>query len=118
MSTMQTTRLTAPARSEITERQLQRAIAAAEFAHKLICPKRVEHSAAGCISARELRSSLTVAALEHLDSNPRDVATIRLAYHDACCMSGCTGASAEEHAKRQSKLAAALRKFHASELAA
>jgi hypothetical protein len=119
MSTMQAVRLTAPARSDVTESQLQRAIAAAEFAHKLICPKRIEHEAAGCMSARELRSSLTIAALEHLDRSPKDAATLRIAYHDAACMSGCTGASAEDHAKRtQSKVATALRKFHASEMAA
>lgn len=119
MSTMQSVRLTAVPRSEVTERQIQRATAAAEFAHGLICPKRVEHEAAGCISARGLRSTLTIAALEHLDRSPRDVATLRLAYHDACCMSGCTGASAEDHAKRtQSATATALRKFHASERAA
>lgn len=78
--------------------------------HPAVCPSRREHDWKECITGRALYTPATVEAIRHLKQNPRDAATARLILHDQACMSGCTGESAVEHAQRQAKTVAALRK--------
>lgn len=95
---------------EPTQAQRDEVFAAAEAVHNATCDPK--HDWKGCILGRKLASMATLEALRHLETKPRDVAAVRLMFHDAVCMSGCTGASAADHAKRtQSKVATALRKF-------
>ena len=102
--------------SSWTEADKARVLAAVEFVHDLNCSRTWEHDFKMCGSSRFLANRATLVALETLDVRPRDAKTVRLVLHAGACRSGCTGAEAEDHARRtQSKTAAALRKFHAQE---
>lgn len=82
--------------------------------HPAICVARHDHDWKECMTGRALYNVATIEAIRHLKANPRDAAQARLILHDHACMSGCTGDSATEHAQRQSKTVAALRKYLAA----
>lgn len=82
--------------------------------HPSVCSARHEHDWKECMTGRALYNGATIEAIRHLKDNPRDASQARLILHDEACMSGCTGESAKEHAQRQSKTVAALRKYLAA----
>lgn len=95
-----------------TTQEVERVMAARRFVHRLECPppgNRLDESCLACPTATG-----TLQALRILDERPRDARAARRALHDVVCMSGCGPES--DHADRtQSRKAAALRKFRASE---
>lgn len=99
-----------------TEAQLEETRNTIAAIHTTICPRNDTHDWKECQTARWLYNGHTIDAIAHLKAAPRDAAGARLILHDAVCASGCTGASATEHAKRQTKTVAALRKYLAGAL--
>lgn len=97
-----------------TDQELEDTRTAIEAIHPTICPSRVVHDWKECLTGRSLYNGATIDAIRHLKAAPRDAAGARLILHDEACMSGCTGASAAEHAKHQAKTVTALRKYLAT----
>lgn len=95
----------------------RRVIEAREHLHRETCPRPLDkdpHGASQCVLG--VPPLVVAAALDHLDERPRDAKGVRVVLHDAICTSRCTGEAAQDHADRtQSKAAAALRKFRATE---
>jgi hypothetical protein len=100
--------------AKLTEAQLDRLKAAGVAVHDATCPTRAPHAWNACHTSHNLFGWSMHKAIEHLDANPRDAKGARVILHDAVCMSGCTGASAENHARTQTKTVAALRKHLAA----
>lgn len=97
-----------------TDEEFQAMMTAAEAIHTATCDPKGLHEWKHCIAGRSLVNMATIEAIRHLRQFPRDAAKARLILHDYCCMSGCTGDGAADHAKRQSKTVAALRKHLAA----
>jgi hypothetical protein len=94
-----------------SETQLADLRNAVEAIHPTVCEARHPHNWNECRTSAWLINGATIDAITHLRTKPRDAAGARLILHDAICMSGCVGDSAAEHAKRQAKPVAALRKY-------
>jgi hypothetical protein len=97
----------------------ERVLAAQTAIHDEVCPvpKADPHPALSCLSTP--RAAVVARALEVLDVRPRDAKGARLVFHDAACMSGCTGAGAEDHARRtQTDVVRALRRWLAGTMVA
>jgi hypothetical protein len=98
--------------SEVTPEELDRVRRARRYVHALTCPVKLDDECFACPRPRGVLDALRV-----LDSNPRDARGARRALHDVACMSGC-GADSDHADRTQARAAAALRKFHAKEVAA
>lgn len=99
---------------KLTEDQLNRLKTAGIAVHDAICPSRSEHDWRGCHTSHNLFGWAMHETIEHLDANPRDAKGARVILHNSVCMSGCTGKSAEDHARTQAKAVTALRKHLAA----
>lgn len=90
----------------------QRVLDAREWLHAQTCPRdltRDPHGASQCPLG--VSPDTVGAALDHLDTSPRDARGVRRILHDAVCLSQCEGT---DHADRtQASSAAALRRFRA-----
>jgi hypothetical protein len=95
-----------------SDEQLEETQAAIAAVHNTTCRgRKPDDGWKACQGCRRLYNGATVDAITHLKDNPRDAARARLILHSSACMSGCTGAEAAEHARRQSQTVAAIRKY-------